>query len=568
MFRLRWYWVVCLSMFALFVLHHAQGCSEVLVQPCQSTSDCSPGEVCKDKSCQTDSTQSQSSKEIAPQEPAMEAPQPEPSEEPQPEEKAKEKSTPEPEVGDEPQPEAGPETGPEPEPQTEETPEPEVTPEKPPFLPTWTDNPCANQSNHPPGYSGTVAKWNRQDAISQPPANGLLVIGSSSIRLWKRIQRDLTEWQVIQRGYGGSLLWDTVAHASKIVIPYKPRAILIYAGTNDVSKGTSPDEVLVGYRCLVEKVKKGLGDVPIAFIGITPNPARWGQWSKSTQLNNAVKKLADAWPGLYYIDIATPFLKTGQPPDASLFVGDRLHLNAKGYTLWTSTIKPVLRQMAPPLSYSPPKGQPSIGSRVLIDFGPNNKTDGNHTKSPDSQGQHWNNWHTMPGNVTTLPGEAIGLKTSTNQATPWRIELAGSFNNNGLRNGGLQNPDQTKLGNLAISTATQDYFFITKGDSPQGFTITGLDPKRKYTLRLFASRATDAETRRTKYIITSASGEVSQVLRTTGKDIGSDGSYDGNNNTIVTFDDQKPDAHGKLHIDISVDQGSFGYLALLEIIVK
>ncbi len=549
------------------------GCSDVLGTNCQTNANCPATQKCINSTCRQGSgveTQPEPTQEASPTEASRETisseskkePGREPMEEVTSQEPVSSEESSPSEPIEEPVQEAGPALGPEP------APEPEVEPEKPPALPTWSDNPCANQSNHKPGYASQVSSWNSQDAKSLPLANGLLVIGSSSIRLWKQIQQDLTEWQVIHRGYGGSLLWDTVAHAEKIVIPYKPRAILIYAGTNDIAKGTSPAEVLTGYRCLVQKVKNGLGDIPIVFIGITPNPSRWGKWNLSSQLNGEVKKLAAQWPGLHYVDIAVPFLQTGQPPDTSLFVSDKLHLNEKGYKLWTSTIRPVLLKAAPPLRYQAPPTQPTVGSRVLVDFGPNNTQDGNHSPSPDSQGQHWNNWLPLQGGSTTHPGDGIGLKTSTSQATPWRLVVSGEFSNNGLRNGGLQNPDKTKLGNLAIPTATQDYFFVTQAASPLSMTLTGLDPNRRYTVRLFGSRDFAQETRRTRYTIIDATGSSSQVLRTTGNNIGSDGSYDGNDNTIVTFDDRKPDTYGKLHVEIKIEEGAFAYISLLEVIVR
>ncbi|TNE45661.1 MAG: hypothetical protein EP343_26290 [Deltaproteobacteria bacterium] len=573
-----WSWVLLCALVAMYA-HVTSGCTDVLGKNCPSNENCPSPQICLNKTCSLGSnveTQPEPAQETSPSEPSQESPSTEPMKEPgqepgnevTPQEPSPSDESSQPEPQEEPAQEAGPELGPEPEPEPEVAPEPEVEPEKPPALPTWNDNPCAHQSKHKPGYASQVASWTSQDAKSLPLANGLLVIGSSSIRLWKLLQQDLTEWQVIHRGYGGSLLWDTVAHAEKIVIPYKPRAILIYAGTNDIARGTSPAEVLTGYRCLVQKVKKGLGDIPIVFIGITPNPSRWGKWNLSSQLNGEVKKLADQWPGLHYVDIAAPFLQTGQPPDTSLFVSDKLHLNAKGYKLWTSTIRPVLMKAAPPFNYQAPQTQPTAGSRALIDFGPNNTQDGNHTPSPDSQGQHWNNWLPLQGGSTTHPGDGIGLKTSTNLATPWRLVVSGDFSNNGLRNGGLQNPDKAKLGNLAVPKATQDYFFVPKAASPLSFTLTGLDPKQRYTLRMFGSRNYAQETRRTRYTVIDATGTSSQVLRTTGNNIGSDGSYDGNDNTIVTFDDRKPDAYGKLHVEIKVEEGSFAYISLLEIIVK
>ena len=445
---------------------------------------------------------------------------------------------------------------------------PDAGASKPAFLPVWSDDPCASQAKHKPGYGSTIARWVAQDAKSMPPANGLLVVGSSSVRYWKTLFREFAAWRVVQRGYGGSLIWDTAGHAAKIVLPYRPRAVLIYAGTNDISKGTSPDQVLSGYRCLVQRIRLGLGDVHVAFIGITPNPARWSQWSRSVQVNAAVKGLAYGYRGLHYIDIPAAFLKTGQPPSTTLFVSDKLHLNAEGYKLWNKIIKPAVQKFAPIRPHKPPAGQPGAGARVLVDLGPSNGTDGNHSKSPDSQGQRWNNWHEIQGSGATLPGEALGLRTVAGKATPWRLVLGGAFGSNGLQHGGLQQPSAAKLGQLAVATATQDFFYVSRAGGSQELSIAGLEPARRYKLRLFGSRATAQETRVTRYTVTSAAGATSKTLKTSGNNIGSDGKYDGNDNTVVTFDNLRSDAWGKLHLEVSADSGAYGYLSLLELSVK
>ncbi len=433
------------------------------------------------------------------------------------------------------------------------------------LLPTWKDDPCANQAKHKPGYVNTVGRWTGQDSQILPPPGGLLVIGSSSVRYWKSLLREFSAWRVTQRGYGGSLLWDTVAHTAKIVLPYKPRAVLVYAGTNDVSRGTAPDEVVTGYRCLVQKLRQGLGDVHLIFIGITPNPARWSQWSKAAQVNAAVKALTATAPGLHYVDIPAAFLKQGQPPPAKLFVSDKLHLNDEGYKLWNSVIRPVLQKAAPPKPYTTPAGQPATGSRALMDFGPSNPDDGNHSKSPDGQGQHWNNWHATLGGATTLTGERVALTTTLGKATPWRVVLGGQFSCNGLQNGGLKLPAPGKLGKLAVATATQDYFFVS---SRQSLSLTGLHPGRRYRLRLFASRAWADHTRVTRYVAYGGGAPATRSLTTSGKDIGSDGQYDGNDATIVTMDNLQPDKQGKLHLTLEPTTGKYGYISLMELTVK
>ena len=45
---------------------------------------------------------------------------------------------------------------------------------------------------------------------------------------------------------------------------------------------------------------------------------------------------------LYYVDTASPMLNGRGRPKSIFFAKDSLHLNQKGYELWSSLVKPIL----------------------------------------------------------------------------------------------------------------------------------------------------------------------------------------------------------------------------------
>ena len=194
-----------------------------------------------------------------------------------------------------------------------------------------------------------AAKWERDiqafeasDRIHPPPKGGILFIGSSSIRLWKTLAQDFPDQKVINRGFGGSEIVDSVQFAERIVFPYEPKRIVFFAGGNDINAGKSPEQVFEDFKCFVGKVQGRLPEVRIAYISITPAPVRWAQVEKIKALNALVEQYARERPKLTFID-AFPFILNaeGQPRE-ELFVKDRLHLNEKGYALWTSLVRPWL----------------------------------------------------------------------------------------------------------------------------------------------------------------------------------------------------------------------------------
>ena len=188
-----------------------------------------------------------------------------------------------------------------------------------------------------------IAAFEAADKTNPPPKRAILFIGSSSIRLWKSLARDFPLHPVINRGFGGSQVIDSVNLADRIVFPYQPRQILFYAGGNDINAGKSPAEVFGDFKAFVEKVRSKLPETVIGYISIAPNPARWAQVERVRSANRMIEEYARTDPRLKFIDVFTHMLGDDGKPRPELFIEDRLHMNPKGYELWTLLILPHLR---------------------------------------------------------------------------------------------------------------------------------------------------------------------------------------------------------------------------------
>jgi lysophospholipase L1-like esterase len=174
----------------------------------------------------------------------------------------------------------------------------------------------------------------------------VLFLGSSTIRLWNTAKA-FPELHTINRGFGGSQIADSLKFAERIVIPCKPRLILLYAGDNDIAAGKSPERVLSDFKALVEKIHAALPETRIAFISIKPSPSRWKHIEAQRKANSLVEEFIPTDRRLSYIDVVQPMLDDKGEPRAELFQKDMLHLNDEGYKLWNSIVKPRLTGVAP-----------------------------------------------------------------------------------------------------------------------------------------------------------------------------------------------------------------------------
>jgi len=142
--------------------------------------------------------------------------------------------------------------------------------------------------------------------------------------------------------FGGSEISDSTYFADRIVAPYHARAIVMYAGDNDLQDGVTPEQVRDDFAAFVRKARSVDPGVPIAFIAIKPSVARALLLPKIRQANALVREYASSQTGVSYLDVFTPMLGSNGGPQSGLFGNDGLHMNRRGYQLWIGVIKPWL----------------------------------------------------------------------------------------------------------------------------------------------------------------------------------------------------------------------------------
>jgi len=189
-----------------------------------------------------------------------------------------------------------------------------------------------------------IAAFEAQDKTNPPPKGAILFIGSSSIRLWKTLAEDFPDLKVINRGFGGSEIADSVHFLDRMVIPYEPKRIVMYAGGNDINANKTPEQVARDFRAFVAKVHAKLPETKIAYISIAGNPARWAQVERVKRANELIREFTTTNKWLQFIDVFPHMLGEDGKPLPDIFVEDRLHMNEKGYAIWKRVVGASLRE--------------------------------------------------------------------------------------------------------------------------------------------------------------------------------------------------------------------------------
>ncbi|RKY04301.1 MAG: hypothetical protein DRP66_11895 [Planctomycetota bacterium] len=198
----------------------------------------------------------------------------------------------------------------------------------------------ATDAQTPSRWAKDIRAFEAWDAKNSFPADAVLFVGSSSIRMWPT-QKSFPNLPVINRGFGGSQISDANQFAKRIVLKYAPRLIVFYAGENDIAAGKSPEQVLKDYRAFVKIVHDALPRTPIIYMAIKPSRSLRPLWPKMDKVNSLIRQFCVNDTRRFFVDGAGPLLGEDGEPDYKFYLDDKLHLNADGYNIWTKLLDPI-----------------------------------------------------------------------------------------------------------------------------------------------------------------------------------------------------------------------------------
>jgi lysophospholipase L1-like esterase len=208
----------------------------------------------------------------------------------------------------------------------------------------WQRAPAtADSALAPTRFEAEIRAFEAADRANPPPPGSVVFIGSSSIRNWTNVAADFPGVPVLNRGFGGSTLADVVYYADRILLPYRPRLVVLYAGDNDLAEGRSPERVVADYRAFVARLRSALPAARVVFVSIKPSPSRRTFIPRVREANQRIRAIIARDSLQTYVDVFTSMLDGGGQPRPELFVADSLHMTRAGYLLWRARLAPVVR---------------------------------------------------------------------------------------------------------------------------------------------------------------------------------------------------------------------------------
>lgn len=197
--------------------------------------------------------------------------------------------------------------------------------------------PAAAQTDR---WEKDIAAFEAADRISAPPKGEIVFVGSSTIRFWD-LANAFPDLKTINRGFGGSEMADSTRFVDRIVVPYSPRIVVVYAGDNDIMY-TPSEEIVIQFERFVRAVHAKLPDTKILYIGIKPSLLRWAQVDRVRLANAMIRQFCERDDRLGFVDTDNAVLGWDEKPRKELYVSDGLHLTPLGYQILNALVRPYL----------------------------------------------------------------------------------------------------------------------------------------------------------------------------------------------------------------------------------
>ena len=190
-------------------------------------------------------------------------------------------------------------------------------------------------------FEETINGFEQQDASISSPQGLILFLGSSSIRGWN-VKDSFPDLPTLNRGFGGSQYFEIAFYLERILKAHRPKAIVLYAGDNDIASGKSPEWVLADFQQVVSRIRQLLPETKLVILSPKPSIARWDSYPKMKRFTELASDWVRRDSMLTMVDTAKLLLDSDGNPRKNLYVKDGLHLSKEGYRVWSEAIRPLL----------------------------------------------------------------------------------------------------------------------------------------------------------------------------------------------------------------------------------
>ena len=181
---------------------------------------------------------------------------------------------------------------------------------------------------------------------ASPERGGIVFTGSSIFRFWTHLTDQMAPLPVLNRAIAGTVTQDMLNRIGQLVLPYQPRIVVYYCGSNDVSAGEEAGPIVERTKRFVQILHEKSPNTFFYYTSIQKAPEKRARWDVVDAVNREMKRYSREALNAGYIDLNPVLFDSHNNVRESLFLPDGLHFrpDSSAYPEFSQIVKPILMQ--------------------------------------------------------------------------------------------------------------------------------------------------------------------------------------------------------------------------------
>jgi lysophospholipase L1-like esterase len=181
-----------------------------------------------------------------------------------------------------------------------------------------------------------------RDVRTAPAAGPIVFVGSSIFHRWTALSSQMAPLPIVNLAFDGAQTDDILRLVESRVVPYKPRVIVYYCGSNDVDAGETAAAIVDRVRQFIVRARGALQEVHFVFVSVIRAPEKQSRWDVVDEVNRLVAAYGASTKPFDYVDVNPLVFTKDGTPRFDLYLSDRLHFRPPAYEAFAAALKPVL----------------------------------------------------------------------------------------------------------------------------------------------------------------------------------------------------------------------------------
>jgi len=183
-----------------------------------------------------------------------------------------------------------------------------------------------------------------ESTAASPQRGGIVFVGSSIFRYWTHLADQMAPLPVLNRAIAGTVTQDMLARIGQLVLPYQPRIVVYYCGSNDISVGEDAGPIIDRTRRFIQILHEKSPNTFFYYTSIQKAPEKRARWDVVEAVNHEMERYSREAVNVGYIDLNAVLFDKRNNVRENLFLPDGLHFrpDSTAYAEFSQIVKPIL----------------------------------------------------------------------------------------------------------------------------------------------------------------------------------------------------------------------------------